>query len=109
MDDDESIRVMIEFISHHPISVPLTNIPGPTNPLRLLHTAVDRIKIKDRVPKVTITGNRIIPVSKQTFLRAIGIPENPKVFTVQEPSSEQFQTFLNHIGYAEEFKEKIFQ
>ena len=104
MDYDESIRVMIELIYRHPIAIPLTKIHNPPIPLRLLHTAFDRIMIEDGVLEIKKTGDRIVPVSKQTFLRTIRIPEDPKGFTVQEPSSEEFQTFLNHIGYAEEFK-----
>lgn len=49
-----------------------------------------------------------MPISKQVFLRAIAILENPKGFTIQEPLSEEFYTFLN-IGYAEAFKEKKVQ
>ena len=83
MDYNEYIWVMIEFISCHPISFPLTKIPDPPIPLRLLHTAFDRIKIEDGVLEIRIIGDRIVPVSKQTFFRAIGIPENPKGFVVQ--------------------------
>ena len=88
MDYDESIMVMIEFILCHPISIALTKIPYPPVPLRLLYTAFNRIKIEDGDLDIRITGDWIVPVSKQTFFRAIGIPENPKGFTVQEPSSE---------------------
>ena len=82
MDYDESIRVMIDFISRHPIYVPLTKISDPPIPLCLLHTAFDIIKIEDGVLEIRITGDYIIPVSKKTFLRDIGITENPKGFTV---------------------------
>ena len=73
-DYDESIRFMIEFISRHPIIVPLMKISNPPIPLRLLHTAFDRIKIEDRVLEIRITRDRIVLVPKQMFLRAIGIP-----------------------------------
>lgn len=96
-------------MSSYPISFPHTKIHDPPIPLHLLHTAFKRIKIEDEVLKIGITGDRIIPVSKKTFLRAIGISKNPKDFTVQEPSSEGFQTFLNYIGYDEEFKAKKFK
>lgn len=47
-------------------------------------------------------------MSKETFLKVIGIPENPKGFTMQEPTPEYFQTFLDEIGYTEELKAKQF-
>lgn len=99
---------MIEFISRHPITVPLKKVPDPPIPLRILHTVFERFKIKDGVLEIKTTGNWIVPVSKQTFLKPIWISKNPKDFKVQEPSSEGFQTFLNHIGYEEDFKAKKF-
>lgn len=80
MDYDEFVRIKIEFISHHPIVVPLTKIPNPNVPLRLLHNAFERMKIEDDVLEVKITNNRIVLVHKATFLRANGIAENPKGF-----------------------------
>lgn len=74
MDYDESIQVMIEFISLHPLVVPLTKIPDPPLPLCLLHTAFERIIIEDDVLKTVISGNRIVAVHKKTFLAAIGMP-----------------------------------
>lgn len=49
--------------------------------------------------EINITGERIVLVSKKTFLRAIGISENPKDFKVQETWSEKFHMFLNDMGY----------
>ena len=92
MDYDESIRVMTEFISHHPIAVQLMKTPNPQLPLQILHTAFERIKIEDDVLDTKITGDMIVLVNKQTFLKAIGIPKNPKGFQVHEPTSEEFQT-----------------
>lgn len=45
-----------------------------------------------------IIGDRIVPMSKQTFLKAIGIPKNPKGFNVQAPMNEDFQIVLNKLG-----------
>ena len=59
MDYDESIRVMIEFIAHHPISIPLTKVPETALPLHLLHTTFTRIKIDNDVLEFKITGDRI--------------------------------------------------
>ena len=56
-----------------------------------------------------ITGDRIVLIQKSTFLRAIGIPENAENLKVQETTAEQFQLFLNHIGYAEDFNAKKFK
>ena len=83
MDYDESIRVMIEFISHHPISIPPTKTSNPQIPLGILHTAFERIKIQDGALETKINSDRIVPISKQTFLKAIRIPENPKGFQVK--------------------------
>lgn len=109
MDYVESIRVIIEFISCHPIGVPLTKIHDPPIPFYLLHIAFDRINIEDGVLETRITGDCIVPVHKSTFLKAIGIPENHKGFKVQEPTFEELQTFLSYIGYAGEFKVKNFK
>lgn len=90
MDYDEIIRVMIEFIAHHPISIPLTQFPDPPIPLRLPHKTFDRIKFKNDVRETRITGDHIVPVHKSTFLKAIGIPKNPEGFNFEEPSVEEF-------------------
>ena len=62
MDYDESIRVMIEFILRQPIAIPLIKTPNPQIPLRILHTAFERIKIQDGVLETKITGDSIVPV-----------------------------------------------
>lgn len=63
-DYDESIQVMIKFIAHHPISVPLTRILDPPIPLSLLNIAFDRIKIENDVLETRITGHNIVLVHK---------------------------------------------
>lgn len=103
MDYDESIWVMIEFISRHPIAVPLTKIPDPPLPLRLLHTEFEKVRIENNVLETMISGEWIFTVHKKIFLDMIGMPENPKGFKVQEPSPQEFQSLLNDIGYAGEF------
>lgn len=45
---------MIEFISHDPITIPLTKIPNRKLPLRILDKAFERIKIKDDVLEVKV-------------------------------------------------------
>lgn len=67
------------------------------------------MKIEDGVLEVMITDYRIALVHKATFLKEIGISENPKDFCVQEPMSEQFESFLTQIGYNSEFKAKEFK
>ena len=94
--------MIIEFIAHHPIVVPLSKVPDPPIPLSLLHLAFDRINIEDGVLETCITGDQIVPIHKSTFLKVIGVAENPPNFTVQEPTTEEFQLFLNHIGYSEQ-------
>ena len=109
MDFDKPIRVMIEFISHHAIAFPLTKIPYPPIPLRLLHTTFERIKIENAILETKITGNRIVLVCKSKFLKAIGIEENHLDFKVHERIIEEFQLFLTHIGYGQEYKAKKFK
>lgn len=50
-----------------------------------------------------------MPIHKCTFLKAIVGKENPKGFKVWEPTTEEFQQFLNHIGYYQEYKVKEFK
>ena len=83
MDYDESIRVMIKLINHHPIAIPLSKILNPNFPLRLLHKAFERVKFEDGVLEVMIKDDRIVPMHKATFLRAIDVVENPKGFQAQ--------------------------
>lgn len=108
-DYDESIRVKIDFIAHLLIVVPLTKIPDPPIPVHLHHTSYKCIKIYNGILETKITWDRIIPIHQWTFLKAIGVKENPTNFTVEEPMTEQFQSFLNHIGYSQEFKAKKFK
>ena len=98
MDYVESMRIMIKFISLHPIVVPLTKILNPNFPLRSLHKAFERVNIEDDVLEVKITDDRIVPVHKANFLRAIGIIEKPKGFQMYEPSSKEVQSFLTQIS-----------
>lgn len=71
---------MIEFISRHPIVIPLTKIPNPNFPLRLLHKSFELVNFEDEVFEVKITDNRTVHVHKATFLREIGVVENPQGF-----------------------------
>lgn len=91
MDFDEPIRVMIEFIAHHPIVLPLTKIAEPPIPLCFLHISFEHINIVDDVLETKITGDRIVHVYKSTLLKVIGVKENPPKFKVQEPTTEEFQ------------------
>lgn len=59
--------------------------------------------------EVLVIDDRIIPVTKDLFLRAIGVPQNPKVFDVDEPTVAEFQAFLYQIGYHGEYKAKEFK
>ena len=93
---------MIEFIAHHLIVVPLTKIPEPPIPLRLIHTTFRCIKIVNDVLETKITCDRIVHVYKSTFLKVIGVKENPYNFKVQEPTAQESQQFLNQIGYGQE-------
>lgn len=95
MDYDEFVRIMIKFISRHPISIPLTKIPNPNFLLRLLNKAFERVKIEE--VEVKIIDDRIVPIHKVTFLCAIVFAENPKGFQVKEPTLDEFQSFLTQI------------
>lgn len=71
---DKSMSIMIEFISRHPIVVLINKIPNPNFPLRLLHKAFERVKIKEGVLEVKKTDYKIIPVHNANFLKATRIP-----------------------------------
>ncbi|KAL7618681.1 hypothetical protein Lser_V15G04364 [Lactuca serriola] len=107
-DFDESVRVMIEFISIHPIHVPLTKIPNPKFPLSLLELAFKRVLVKDDCIEVTIIDDRVATVTKSTFLRAVGVDENPEGFVATEIAMDQFQAFLSEIGFKGIYKAKQF-
>lgn len=100
---------MIKFIANHPISIPLTKILDPPLPLHHLHRAFTSIRLVIGVLETTIIGDRILPIYKSTFLKAIGMKANPKGFKVIEPTSKEFQTFLNYIGYTQDNKDKDFK
>ena len=87
LDFDEPIRVMIEFLTNHPIFIPLTEILDPPLPLILLHTAFTRIKINNGVLERKIIGDRIVPIHKPIFLKAISVNEDREGFKVQEPAT----------------------
>lgn len=78
---------MIEFIAHHPISVPLTKILDPPIPVCLPDTPFERIKIDVDVLETKITGDRIVLIHKSTFLREISVKESPENFKFQEPAT----------------------
>ena len=56
-----------------------------------------------------ITGDRIVLISKSTFLWEIGVKENPKDLKVHGPTAEEFQQYLNHIGYTQDYKANDFK
>ena len=107
LDYDEPIRLMIEFIAKHPISIPLAKIPKPPLALHHLPHAFTSIRLKDDTLETTIIGDRIVPIYKSTFLKAIGVKSNPRGFIVVEPTTEEFQTFLTYIGYTKTKKPTI--
>lgn len=79
-DYDESVRVMIKFITRHPIAVPLTKTLNPNFPLHLLHKASESIKLHNDVLECLIIEDKIVLVSKETFLRAIVVSLNTEGF-----------------------------
>ena len=93
--------MIIEFLSKHPLSFPLTK--SPTNfPNRLLELAHDHLKyIKDDdTIEVRVTNLRYAPITKSIFLRAIGVPENPESFTLEKPSDDDLLSFIQQVGYS---------
>lgn len=106
MDNDESVRVMLEFIFHHPITIPPTKIPNPNFTVVLPLKAFEWFKIDEGVLECKITDDRIVPYYKETFLRLIGVSSNPKSFKVVKFTSKELQYFLAQIDYKGEFKDK---
>lgn len=99
MDYDKFVYVTIEFISLHPISIPLTKQPDPKFTLKLVTKAIERIRCSKGVIEVYMTEDMIVPVTMELFLRAIGIPPNSEGSVVVEPTAAtEFQGFLNQIG-----------
>lgn len=93
----------------HPTAVPLTKILNPNFPLCMLHKDFERIKINNKVHECLITDDMIVPVTKDNFLKAIGISLNTNGFLVVEPEVEEFQEFLNQIGLKWIYKSKEFK
>lgn len=81
---------MIEFISHHPVVVPLSKIPNPTFPLSLLPKAFESFKFKYGVLEVRITDDKIIPVDNAMFLREIGLTDTTMVFRCRNQPEKSF-------------------
>lgn len=79
-DYDESVRVMIKFITRHPIAVPLTKTLNPNFLLCLSHKTFKIIKVSNDVLQCLITDDMIIPITNETFLKAIGVYPNPEGF-----------------------------
>lgn len=98
-DFDESVCIMIEFITHHCIVVPFTKIRKPKFPLWLLIIAFQRTHVKDDHIEVMLTYERITTITICTFLKEVGVGENQEGFVVSEPNTNQFQVFLNEIGF----------
>lgn len=109
LDYDDSIRIMIEFLAHHPLSNPLTKIPDPPLHLSHIHRAFNSIKLEDDVLLNFLLDDLPIPVYKATFHRAIGISPNAPGFKVLEPTAEEFHTFLNFKWYTQDYREKDFK
>ena len=100
-DDYEShIRVIIEFLSKHPLSVPLTKSPSnfPNRLLELAHDHLKYIKETDAI-KVAVTHRRYAPITKSIFLRAIAVPQNPESFTLIKPSDDDLLSFIQDVRY----------
>ena len=52
--------------------------------------AFERFKIENDVLECYITDDMIVPFSKETFLKAIGVSPNPEGYQVVEPTAEEF-------------------
>lgn len=65
---------MIEFLSRHLISVPLSKEPKPKFPLQLLLKAFERVKFKGGVIETYLTNDKILHVTKEFFLKEFGVP-----------------------------------
>lgn len=93
MDYDESIRIMIEFIAHHPIAVHLTKITDPPIPFCPFHTAFERLRIENDVLETKFTSNRIVHVHKSKFLKTIDNTEDLENFKFKNPKLNSFSHF----------------
>lgn len=100
---------MIDFVSHHPIAIPLTKTQNPNFCLRLMHKEFERIKLNNDILECLIINDRIIPVTKETFHQSIRVSLNPEGFQVFEPTLEEFQGFLNQMKFKGVYKAKEFK
>ena len=101
-DYEPHIRVIIEFLSKHYLSIPLTKSPSNfTN--RLLEIAHDHLKyIKETDSiKVRVTHLRYAPITKSIFLRAIGILRIPNHSPFKNPLMMIFLPSFKTLGTPE--------
>lgn len=91
---------MIEFISCHPVDVPLTKEPNPSFLLRLLTKVFECISVLESTIEVYITRYGIIEVTQVVFLKVVGILPNPYGFIIFKTIYAQFQ----EVYVAKEFK-----
>ena len=73
----------------------------------ILHLKESRSRMAFMKPKSLVTG--LFLCIRTCFWNLLVSQKNPKGFQVQEPTSKEFQSFLNEIGYTGEFKAKKFK
>ena len=106
MDYDESIRVMNEFISHHPIAIPLTKTPNPKflSGSFILHLKGSRLKTMWSKPRSKVIA--LCQCQNKLFSKQLGYHKTPRILSWK---NERLKTFLNDIGNSKEFKAKKFK
>lgn len=67
------------------------------------------MKINEGVLQCKKSDDQFGPISKEIFLRAIGVSLQTNDFKVVKPTTKEFHEFLGHIGYKGDFKAKEFK
>lgn len=94
LDYNENLCVILEYISHHLTTIPLSKETNPKFPFRSLLKSFKIMKFKGDILETHLKDYRIVPVIKEIFLKAVWVSPNIEAFTVIEPTIKEFQDFL---------------
>lgn len=96
---DPTLHVMIKFLKNHPLRKPLTK--STAFPLSIIHKAYSTAvyNSKEDYIKFDINEDKITKLSKDVFLKAIGLPKSKREKTFYEPTNKELFDVLDQMGY----------
>ncbi|KAI3517338.1 hypothetical protein L1887_16552 [Cichorium endivia] len=96
---DPALHVMIKFLKNHPLQKPLTK--STAFPLSIIHKAYSTAvyNSKEEYIKFDINEDKITELSKDVFLKAIGLPKSKGQKTFYEPTNKELFDVLDQMGY----------